>query len=391
MRARGHTARTMPTLSDSFAPVRLYLDDIIEGTHGGPMFSTDVATNHGGYEQRNANWAYPLGRWELGQRGYCQSTKDYIQSFFRQRRGKFQGFLWRDLADHTASATPLASLGGFTTQGWLVAVAGSGGGAGGAMQLIKRYTDGAYLAERIITHPVASSLPAGWAVDPATGYVSAPGVTAPIAVSFEFDVPVRFDTDALSLRLQSTEGHPTQVDYEAIFYVETLPIVELRNSLFAAGSGGGGGNTGGAVATIAWGDGINSASGFDVANAGSHTVYQNAVRLYFSMPTGAPAAHTITFANSTFASYLTDPNPNSTAFDPQGEQPTFSWNAALNLGCIYLPRGPSGVSNLPPGSVNVVLSLGGLNIGQLALTVTDATGSNGIFYDQAQWLAYAAL
>ena len=377
----------MPTLSDSFAPVRLYLDDIIEGTHGGPMFSTDVATNHGGYEQRNANWAYPLGRWELGQRGYCQSTKDYIQSFFRQRRGKYQGFLWRDLADHTASATPLASLGGFTTQGWLVPVANTSG----AMQLIKRYTDGAYLAERIITHPVVSSLPAGWAVDPATGYVSATGVTAPLAVSFEFDVPVRFDTDALSLRLQSTEGHPTQADYEAIFYVETLPIVELRNSLFAAGSGGGGGNTGGAVATIAWGDGINSAGGFAVPNAGTYNVAQNAVRLYFSMPTGAPTAHTITFANSTFASYLTDPNSNNPNFNALGTAPTFCWDPALNLGCIYLPRGGSTTGQFPPGGVDVVLALGGTELGRLSLTVTDAGPPNFLYYDRAQWLAYAAV
>ena len=227
MRARGHTARTMPTLSDSFAPVRLYLDDIIEGTHGGPQFSTDVATNQGGYEQRNANWAYPLGRWELGQRGYCQSTKDYIQSFFRQRRGKFQGFLWRDLADFSASAAPLASLGGFTTQGWVLP---TGAGLG---QLVKRYTDGTYVVDRIITKPVASSvpvLPNGWAIDYASGQVTAPTVGGGVPLAFEFDVPVRFDVDALSLRLESTQGHPGEVGYEAIYYVETLPIIELRRA-----------------------------------------------------------------------------------------------------------------------------------------------------------------
>jgi uncharacterized protein (TIGR02217 family) len=209
-----------------FASVRLYGDDIITGTAGGPEFSTDVSTNHGGFEQRNANWSVPLGRWDIGQRGYCQATKDYLLSFFRQRRGKFQCFLWRDIADWQATAIPLASEQGFTTQGLIVF------GATGAGQLIKRYSDGTFMADRPIVNAIAASLtlPAGLSLN-AQGQID--GATAALyntelSVSFDFDVPVRFDVDKLNFTLQSTEAKPGTPDFEAIYYTDTLPIVEQR-------------------------------------------------------------------------------------------------------------------------------------------------------------------
>jgi uncharacterized protein (TIGR02217 family) len=221
----------MASLSDPFAPVRLNHAEIIEGTHGGPEFSTDITTNGGGFEQRNANWAYPLGRWDIGDRGYCQSTKDYLISFHRQRRGRYQAFLWRDLADYTATAQPLASKDGFSTQGWLIPDPSNA--AQGL--LVKRYTDGAYVAQRIITHPdlATLALPAGLEWD-AVSYrvVSQSGaeqtlVTAtPIDVTF--DIPVRFDTEGIPVQLESTEGHEGDELFEAIWHVGSIPLVEIR-------------------------------------------------------------------------------------------------------------------------------------------------------------------
>ena len=221
----------MASLSDSFAPVRLNHAEIIEGTHGGPEFSTDITTNGGGFEQRNANWAYPLGRWDIGDRGYCQSTKDYLISFFRQRRGRYQAFLWRDLADCTATREPLPSKDGFSTQGWLIpdpANAAQG-------LLVKRYTDGAYVAQRIITYPdlTTLALPAGQAWD-ATLHrvVSTVGNIVDIAISFTFDVPVRFDVERIDMQLEACEGHAgdvgNQEGFEAIWHVGSLPLVEIR-------------------------------------------------------------------------------------------------------------------------------------------------------------------
>ena len=62
---------------------------------------------------------------------------------------------------------------------------------------------------RAIAKPVAASVrialgvveqPSGWSVDTTTGVVTfdaAPGAGVAITAGFEFDVPVRFDTDAL--------------------------------------------------------------------------------------------------------------------------------------------------------------------------------------------------
>lgn len=207
-----------------FADVVLNQGDIITGTVGGPEFSTDTTINHGGYEQRNANWMIPLGRWEIGQRGYCQSTKDYLLSFFRQRRGRFQGFLWRDLADFQATSLPVQSELGFTTQGLIVYV------SPGVGQLVKRYSDGMFSADRPIYKPEAFTvtIPAGLSLLAQGVVTGAINLGDELPCTFNFFTPVRFDTDSLRMSLRATEGRPADPDYEAIFDVESLPIVELR-------------------------------------------------------------------------------------------------------------------------------------------------------------------
>jgi uncharacterized protein (TIGR02217 family) len=217
----------MQNLDLPFAEVRLYHKDIIEGTAGGVAFLTDITINNGGFEQRNANWEYPLGSWEIGQRGYNKDTIEYLQSFHRQRRGRYQGFRFRDMADFAASATPLPSEDGFFTQGFIVSTANPLVG-----QLIKRYSDGTFVADRIISKPVAGSIagiPSGCQLNLNTGEVSSSfAINEPIAVAFEFDVPVRFDTERLHVTLESTEGDVEGGDWEAIYQIDALPIVELR-------------------------------------------------------------------------------------------------------------------------------------------------------------------
>jgi uncharacterized protein (TIGR02217 family) len=207
--------------------------DVLTSTHGGPTFATDIATNAGGFEQRNANYRHALGRWELGNRGYCQSTVAYIQTFFRQRRGQYQSFLWRDLADYTATAVPLAlaDYPAVSTRG-VVEMVGSGVG-----QLAKWYQDGTFTADRYVYAPVPGSvvgLPAGMTLDYANGSVAAPGYRAGIfPVEFEFYTPVRFDVAALDITLAASEGLPSLAAqqsgaHEAIWFVGSLPLVEVR-------------------------------------------------------------------------------------------------------------------------------------------------------------------
>ena len=61
----------------------------------------------------------------------------------------------------------------------------------------------------------------GWSVDTATGVVSfgaAPGSGVAITAGFEFDVPVRFDTDALDVTL----------DLERLGSITSIPLLEIR-------------------------------------------------------------------------------------------------------------------------------------------------------------------
>ena len=61
----------------------------------------------------------------------------------------------------------------------------------------------------------------GWSVDTTTGIVSfttASAAGAIITAGFEFDVPVRFDTDTLDVTL----------DIERLGSITSIPLIEVR-------------------------------------------------------------------------------------------------------------------------------------------------------------------
>jgi len=109
-------------------------------------------------------------------------------------------------------------------------VIGTGDGTTTAFQLVKHYASGAQSWTRAIAKPVAGTMRialggveqlSGWSVDSTTGLVSfsaAPGAGVAITAGFEFDVPVRFDTDALDVTL----------DLERLGSITTIPLLELR-------------------------------------------------------------------------------------------------------------------------------------------------------------------
>ena len=96
-------------------------------------------------------------------------------------------------------------------------------------QLVKAYEDGAAGYQRVIAKPVAGTvvvaldavIEPGASVDPATGLVTlpaAPAVGTAVTAGFEFDVPVRFDTDRLEINLSHFEAGQ----------IPDIPVVELR-------------------------------------------------------------------------------------------------------------------------------------------------------------------
>ena len=107
---------------------------------------------------------------------------------------------------------------------------GTGNGAITTVALLKRYSSGAQSWTRAIAKPVAGSVRialngveqmSGWSVDTTTGsvnFAAAPGAGITITAGFEFDVPVRFDTDVLDVTL----------DIERLGSIASIPLLEVR-------------------------------------------------------------------------------------------------------------------------------------------------------------------
>lgn len=197
----------------SFAEIR-FPDDISYGSSGGPEYSTDVVILHSGYEQRNINWAQARARYNVAHGVKTQQQLDALIAFFRARKGKAYGFRFKDWTDYQVNGQ----------------IIGTGDGVTTSFQLVGEYSSGNIIETRTITKPVAGSVQiyldsvlqgSGVAIDSTTGIVTfdtAPGNGIEIAADFEFDVPVRFDTDRLSATLDAYGSH-SWLD---------IPLVEIR-------------------------------------------------------------------------------------------------------------------------------------------------------------------
>lgn len=186
--------------------------DISRGARGGPVRRTDIVTLASGREHRNARWAHSRRRYDAGYGVKSHAVLAQVVAFFEQRRGRLIGFRWRDPLDFRsgqprAAPTPLDQP------------LGRGDGATRQFQLTKTYGAGPDAWARPITKPVAGTvrlavagveLPdSGFAVDATTGKVmlaAAPAMGAALTAGFEFDVPVRFDTDELDIELPAFDA-----------------------------------------------------------------------------------------------------------------------------------------------------------------------------------------
>ena len=206
----------------AFHEVR-FPDNISRGARGGPERRTQIVEMASGDEERNGSWADSRRRYDASYGIRKADDLAAVTAFFEARRGRLYGFRWKDWADHK-SGMPSAGT-GVTDQ-----PIGSGNGAATAFQLVKLYTSGAQSWTRTITKPVAGTIAlalngapqiSGWTVNTATGVVSfavapAPGIA--ITAGFEFDVPVRFDTDTLDVTL----------DFERLGSITSIPLIEVR-------------------------------------------------------------------------------------------------------------------------------------------------------------------
>ena len=188
--------------------------DIAYGASGGPEYATTIFSAASGYEQRNAGWSAARGRWDVGSGLKRREQAATLIAFFRARKGRAYGFRFKDWTDYQASGEVL----------------GTGDGATTVFQLIKHYTSGGVIETRVIRKPVAGMVKvyldgveqaSGWSVDTATGLVtfsSAPAAGVVVTAGFEFDVPVRFDTDRMDLGIETYD----------LGRWSSIPIIEIR-------------------------------------------------------------------------------------------------------------------------------------------------------------------
>lgn len=197
--------------------------EIALGATGGPVRRTQIVTLASGAEQRNADWAGSRHRYDVGSGIKTAADLHALKAFFEARRGRAHAFRFRDWADWKScppTATPAA-----TDQ-----AIGTGDGSVLAFQLVKTYASGAQSYVRTITRPVAGTVliavagtpvASGWTVNAATGVVTfdaAPASGASITAGYEFDVPVRFDSDELLSVLAFAE----------LGDVASIPLIEVR-------------------------------------------------------------------------------------------------------------------------------------------------------------------
>jgi uncharacterized protein (TIGR02217 family) len=197
------------------------------GSQGGPERRTDIVVLGSGFEERNSRWANSRRAYNAGYGVRSLDDLYAVTAFFEERRGRLHGFRWRDHADWKSGLPQAAPTA-------LDQAIGTGDGTTATYQLKKTYGSAHAPWARDIKKPVAGTVlvaVAGVAktvgtqvtVNTTAGTVTFLSGNIPLAgqaitAGFEFDVPVRFDTDKLDVNLSGLKSGA----------IPNIPLVEIR-------------------------------------------------------------------------------------------------------------------------------------------------------------------
>ena len=183
------------------------------GSTGGPERRTEIVTLRNGFEERNTSWLHSRRRYDAGVGLRSLPDLETLVAFFEARRGRLHGFRWKDWADYRSAPEEPVGVGDGVTVTWA---------------LTKAYRSGDEAYVRPVAKPVADSVVArvdgsvaAVDVDVPTGritFAAPPASGAVITASFEFDVPVRFDTDLLQVSVETFGAGE----------MPRVPVVEIR-------------------------------------------------------------------------------------------------------------------------------------------------------------------
>ncbi len=195
------------------------------GAMGGPERRTEIVTLANGFEERNTPWAHSRRRFDAGMGLRSLDDIEAVVAFFEARRGPLHGFRWKDWSDFR-SCSPSDQI-HHTDQRLAVS-----DGEGRVFQLTKTYGEGDTAYVRPVAKPVLGTVRIGLggrlldgedgvAIDYATGRITfgaAPSAGLEVTAGFEFDVPVRFDTDRITTSVATFEAGE----------IPDIPVVEVR-------------------------------------------------------------------------------------------------------------------------------------------------------------------
>ena len=200
--------------------------DIAFGSSGGPQRSTEIVTLGSGHERRNQRWHQSRRKYDAGYGVKHIDSLHRVIEFFEARRGALYGFRYHDPLDGK-SCLPDSDPAP-TDQ-----VLGTGDGDKEIFQLTKFYGDEEGGYQRAIHKPVTGTvllavdnavqvLGLDYLLDEDTGECrflsgSIPAVGSVVTAGFEFDVPVRFATDQLTVNVASF----------AAGEVPSIPLIEI--------------------------------------------------------------------------------------------------------------------------------------------------------------------
>lgn len=200
--------------TNKFLDLRFPTDISIDSS-GGPEFFTTINTNRFKGEFRNINWEQPRRRYNVGYNLKSKKQMDQLLAFFNLCKGRGTSFRYKDWIDHEATDITL----------------GLGDGSTATFQLIKTYTVDNHKSTRTITKPLESTVkvfvngnavPAGdFTIGRNTGLVqlsTPPQNGQTISATFEFDTPVRFENDFLSIKQSGKSNYSAQ----DLVLIETL-------------------------------------------------------------------------------------------------------------------------------------------------------------------------
>lgn len=194
------------------------------GSTGGVERRTEIVTLGSGFERRSTPWAQGRRRYLIGANLRSLDDMAALTGFFEGRQGRLYGFRFRDFADFR-SCGPRGEVSA------LDQTLGEGDGSRTTFDLVKRYGEGEATPARRIAKPAPDTVriavggvelaPETFTVDGTTGVVTlaqAPAGGLAVTAGFEFDVPVRFDTDRIEVTLESFEAGR----------MAAAPLIEIR-------------------------------------------------------------------------------------------------------------------------------------------------------------------